>query len=312
MEQHRWDHASPLAPTLPTAPARPPSGPLPTGAAGWGPPVAPRVAAVVEPTPPQPPRPRRVAVATALAALALVAGAVGGFVATDDDTTTTAVTTGAELVSYPAASDVASVVAAATGSVVRISATSSARPGASASAGLVAGTGVVLDDEGHIITNAHVVADTTDVTVVLDGEANARAATVVAVDASADIAVLQVADTTGLVPATFAAADELAVGDVVVAIGDALDLEGDLSVTQGIVSALDRSIETTEGTLDGLIQTDAAISSGNSGGALLDDSGRVVGITTAVATSSGTTTASGIGFAIPADEALAVARDLLA
>ena len=115
---------------------------------------------------------------------------------------------------------------------------------------------------------------------------------------------LQLDDATGVVPATIATGD-VAVGDPVVAIGNALALEGGPTVTQGIVSALDRSIDTEEGHLDGLIQTDAAISSGNSGGPLANAAGEVVGINTAVASSSQGTQASNIGFVIPIAHALA-------
>ena len=103
----------------------------------------------------------------------------------------------------------------------------------------------------------------------------------------------------------------MAVGDDVVAIGNALALEGGLTVTRGIVSALDRSIEAGTGTLTGLVQTDAAISSGNSGGALVNADGHVIGINTAVAASGGPVTASNIGFAISIDHAMATVDRLL-
>ena len=98
----------------------------------------------------------------------------------------------------------------------------------------------------------------------------------------------------------------------VVAIGNALALEGGPTVTQGIVSALGRSIDTEEGHLDGLIQTDAAISSGNSGGPLANAAGQVVGINTAVASSGQGTQASNIGFVIPIAHALDLAQQLIA
>jgi putative serine protease PepD len=101
------------------------------------------------------------------------------------------------------------------------------------------------------------------------------------------------------------------VGDDVVAIGNALALEGGLTVTRGIVSALDRSIQRGTGTLTGLVQTDAAISSGNSGGALVNAAGQVIGINTAVAASGGSVTASNIGFAISIDHAMATVDHLL-
>ncbi len=173
------------------------------------------------------------------------------------------------------------------------------------------GTGVVIDGGGHILTNAHVVIDAVEITVTLAGDSTPRAATVVASDPSADVAVLHVEDSAGLVPAPRAAAHP-AVGEPVVAIGNALALEGGMTVTQGIVSALDRSIETDSGVLGNLIQTDAAISSGNSGGPLVDAAGRVVGINTAVASSGGGVEASNIGFAIAIDTAMTVAQRLMA
>ena len=138
----------------------------------------------------------------------------------------------------------------------------------------------------------------------------AGVAEVVGVDTDADIAVLQVADHDGLRAATFSQKG-VQVGDQVVAIGNALALEGGPTVTEGIVSALDRSITTESGTLTGLIQTDAAISSGNSGGPLVDAYGQVVGVNTAVASSGGGVEASNIGFVISIDRALEVARQLI-
>lgn len=166
---------------------------------------------------------------------------------------------------------------------------------------------MVIDDDGHILTNAHVVAGATQVTITVNG--GSREATVIASAADADIAVLRVSDNTGLVPA--ALSTSTSVGEEVLAIGNALALEGDMTVTRGIVSALDRSIQTEAGTLTDLIQTDAAISSGNSGGPLVNANGEVIGINTAVAASDGTTQASNIGFAISIDQALAVADALL-
>ena len=175
-----------------------------------------------------------------------------------------------------------------------------------------AGTGVIIDaTQGYVITNAHVVEGATSITVTV-GDGAARTATLVAADSSHDIAVLQVADTTGLVAAPLGSNDQVEVGDSVVAIGNALALEGGMTVTQGIVSALDRSLETETESLSGLIQTDAAISSGNSGGALVNAAGQVIGINTAVATSYAGVSVSNIGFAISIDNAIAVADTLIA
>ena len=159
------------------------------------------------------------------------------------------------------------------------------------------GTGVVLTADGQILTNAHVVEGATEVRVRLAGERDPRPAKVLARDTGNDLALLSV-DVTGLVPATFADPGNVRVGDEVIAIGFALDLDGEASVTLGIISALDRTVLTEAGALDGMIQTDAAISSGNSGGALVNAAGEVVGINTAVARSDATNIASNIGFSI--------------
>jgi putative serine protease PepD len=167
--------------------------------------------------------------------------------------------------------------------------------------GEAVGTGVVVSEDGEILTNAHVVADASEIRVRLPGQTEPTEAEVVATDAGNDLALLHI-DADHLVPAKFAAPGEIAIGDQVVAIGFALDLDGDPSVTLGIVSALDRTLRTADGALDNLIQTDAAISSGNSGGPLVNADGEVVGINTAVARSDSTTAATNVGFAIAIDE----------
>jgi putative serine protease PepD len=196
-------------------------------------------------------------------------------------------------------------------SVVSIETSIVSRRGPMEVEGEGAGTGIVLDPDGDILTNAHVVADATQIYVRVAGDDTPRPARLVASSTTSDIAVVHVDDTTGLVPATRAAEGTTAVGDDVVAIGNALALEGGMSVTEGIVSALDRSIGTESGTLTGLIQTDAAISSGNSGGPLVNARGQVVGVNTAVASSSSGVQASNIGFAIDIDQAVSVAEQLL-
>ena len=208
-----------------------------------------------------------------------------------------------------AALDVAAVVAHVEPSVVSIETEIVFRRGQRSTAGSGAGTGVVLED-GLVLTNAHVL-DGADAVTVTGVDGRERSATILAGDASSDIAVLRVDDAVGLTPATLGSVDDVAVGDDVVAIGNALALEGGLTVTRGIVSALDRSIETATGTLVGLVQTDAAISSGNSGGALVDAVGRVIGINTAVASGGGPITASNIGFAISIDQAMVTVERLL-
>ncbi|CAB4559272.1 unannotated protein [freshwater metagenome] len=159
------------------------------------------------------------------------------------------------------------------------------------------GSGVIITADGEIITNAHVIDGADEVRVRLDGETEPRTATVLAADEPNDLALLRI-DATGLPAATIAPPDSIQVGEPVVAIGFALALDGGASVTTGVVSALERTLVTEIGALGGLIQTDAAISSGNSGGPLVNADGQVVGINTAVATGSATRSATNVGFAI--------------
>jgi S1-C subfamily serine protease len=173
--------------------------------------------------------------------------------------------------------------------------------------GAGSGSAVVLARDGVLVTNAHVVADATRVTVTLpDGQR--LPAEVVGADATADLAVLRV-DVDELPVPVWADADSTpAIGDPVVAIGSPFGLDG--SVTAGIVSALGRTMTPARGpALVDLIQTDAAINPGNSGGALVDRAGRIVGVNTAIATSGGGS--EGVGFAIPAPIATDVAEQLI-
>ena len=195
--------------------------------------------------------------------------------------------------------DVASVTAKLRPSVVTVSTDLSEN----GQHGEGVGTGIVLTADGQILTNAHVVAGATKVRVRLEGERNPRPAKILATDPGHDLALLAV-DVDGLIPATLAQPANIRVGDEVIAIGYALDLDGEASVTLGIVSALDRTIRIEAGALDGLIQTDAAISSGNSGGPLVNAVGEVVGINTAVAHSDAANTATSIGFSISMAQAL--------
>jgi S1-C subfamily serine protease len=197
--------------------------------------------------------------------------------------------------------DVASVADQLAPSVVTISAdvAQGGRPGGSV------GTGMIITADGEVLTNAHVVEGASAIRVRLAGETEPREATLLASDPGNDLALLRISGDS-FRPVTFADPDSIRIGDEVVAIGFALDLDGEPSVTRGIVSAVDRTISTSSGALNGLIQTDAAISSGNSGGPLVNAAGEVVGINTAVARGSATTAASNIGFAISSGEALPV------
>jgi len=171
------------------------------------------------------------------------------------------------------------------------------------------GTGVVLTSDGEILTNAHVIEDATEVVVRFAGETEPRVAKILASDLGNDLALIKV-DVTGLIAATFAKPGSVQIGDTVVAIGYALALDGGPTVTSGIVSALKRTIETDSGALNSLIQTDAAISSGNSGGPLVNLKGEVVGINTAVARGDSESAANNIGFSISVDEVLIVIDQL--
>jgi S1-C subfamily serine protease len=158
--------------------------------------------------------------------------------------------------------------------------------------GQAAGTGFVLSADGYIVTNDHVVAGG-DSPVVTFADGTTEQATIVAGDPSRDLAVLKV-DRTDLVPLAVGDSDELRLGDQLIAIGYALDLNGEPSVTAGILSATNRTITEQNGTqLVNLLQTDTAINPGNSGGPLLNGRGEVVGINTAIAGR-----AQNIGFAI--------------
>ena len=163
------------------------------------------------------------------------------------------------------------------------------------------GTGIVLTADGEILTNAHVIEGAETVSVRLPGETEPRRATVLASDVGRDLALLRI-DADGLQPATFAAAGDIRVGDPVLAVGFALALDGDPSVTQGIVSALDRTSADDLRALKGLIQTDTPISSGNSGGPLVNSLGQVVGVVTFVATGENGSQANDLGFAISNQE----------
>ncbi|WP_162942460.1 S1C family serine protease [Desertimonas flava] len=194
-------------------------------------------------------------------------------------------------------------------SVVTISAIVTSQLGTGESVG----TGVVVASDGQILTNAHVVNGASEVRVRFAGDTEPTAARVVAADTANDLALLEVDTDTKLTAATFADPDEIRVGDQVMAIGYALDLDGDPTVTTGIVSAQNRTMPADDGSdgyLDGLIQTDAAISSGNSGGPLVNALGQVVGINTAVITGDGQFAATNVGFAIGSAEVQRVLAEL--
>ncbi|HEY2999681.1 MAG TPA: trypsin-like peptidase domain-containing protein [Acidimicrobiales bacterium] len=167
-----------------------------------------------------------------------------------------------------------------------------------------AGTGVILSADGLIMTNAHVIAQSEGITVrTFDGAS--FDASLVGSEPESDLAVIRIAAAEGLTPAQLGSSEALLVGEPVIAIGNALNLGGQPSVTTGIVSAVNRTIDSPEGTLSNLIQTDTAINPGNSGGPLVDSSGAVVGINTAIIENS-----QNIGFAIAIDSAKPIIDDI--
>jgi serine peptidase DegS len=169
------------------------------------------------------------------------------------------------------------------------------------------GSGVIVDDSGHIITNNHVIADATSIKVQL-ADGRSAEARVVGRDPDTDLALLSIK--LGKLPVmALGRSDRLQVGDEVLAIGNPLGLQQ--TVTHGIVSATDRK-ELGVATFENFIQTDAAINEGNSGGALIDANGELVGINTAViAKNTDATGVEGIGFAIPVNLARGVMHDIL-
>jgi putative serine protease PepD len=174
------------------------------------------------------------------------------------------------------------------------------------------GTGMIITSDGEVVTNNHVIelfvqgGRTGTITVTEYGQVKHLPTTLIGYDQTKDVALLKINNASNLPTVTFGNSSKAVVGDAVVAIGNALGLAaGTPTVTQGIVSALGRSVtagglgSSTE-SLQNLIQTDAAINPGNSGGPLIDTSGQVIGMNTAVAgTSSDGTTSQNIGFAIP-------------
>jgi S1-C subfamily serine protease len=155
-----------------------------------------------------------------------------------------------------------------------------------------AGSGFIVSDDGYVLTNNHVVEGASTITVTFS-DGTTEDATVVGTDPTHDVAVLKIGDIHGATPLALADTSTLQVGDEVLAIGNALDLGDSPTVTLGIVSAKDRTIQTDTESLSGLLQTDAAINPGNSGGPLVNAAGQVVGIN-----SAGVTGANNIGFAI--------------
>ena len=175
--------------------------------------------------------------------------------------------------------------------------------------GQATGSGFMIDDQGHVMTNAHVVEGASKIEVAF-GDNNSVDAKLLGSDASTDVALLKVkASKKFLKPLSLGDSSKLEVGDAVVAIGNPFGL--DRTVTTGIVSALQRQLEAPNGfTINNVIQTDAAINPGNSGGPLLDSLGRVIGINSQIATGGAGGGSIGIGFAVPINTAKKISDQL--
>jgi putative serine protease PepD len=228
-----------------------------------------------------------------VSAIAVSAVLLGTGLAGDDDagTPATAPATTAPVINATDAKGdlVRTVYAAASPSVVSV------RTGSGS------GTGFLVKSDGTIVTNAHVVGDSSQVQVRFDDKGELHDAQVLSVDASTDLAALKVdADAaSGVRPLEFADSDDVKVGDSAIAIGYPLGL--DRTATAGIISGLERQIEAPNGfSIDKVIQTDAAVNPGNSGGPLLNAKGQVIGVNSQIATAGGGQGNVGIAFAIPA------------
>jgi putative serine protease PepD len=270
-------------------------------AAAWSPPA---------PSAPAPrPKSRARFGAGVLVGAALTGAAVAGYaVGREDSATTTVAQESSSVTAQPVSVSTGSIgdlVEAARPSVVSVrQEVTQSGPLGQTSQGQAAGTGFVLSADGYIVTNNHVIA-AGDSPVVTFADGTTEPATIVAGDPSRDLAVLKV-DRTDLVPLPVGDSDELRLGDQLVAVGYALDLNGEPSVTAGILSAKNRTITAENGAqLVNLLQTDTAINPGNSGGPLLNGRGEVVGINTAIAGS-----AQNIGFAIAITPVMNVIEEL--
>jgi putative serine protease PepD len=310
-------YGAPSASGAPFAGGTQPQDPRAGGSFGY--PTAP----MAEPSPAPEPTRRSGKVRMGLAGLvagALIGGAAGAGAATLLDEPATAAgstASGASVViENPETATTATAAAAkAAPSVVTIYVASSSGQGS--------GSGVVLTEDGYVLTNNHVVSGDggdTGTVQVRTSDGTLYDATVVGTDPASDLAVVKVDDVDGLTAATFADSDDVQVGDVAVAIGAPLGLSN--TVTDGIISATGRAVATgsteDDATVLDAIQTDAAINPGNSGGALVNGAGEVIGINTAIATvASGLPGGQpesgniGVGFAIPSNTAQRIAQELI-
>src|SRR6266567_1242479 len=180
-----------------------------------------------------------------------------------------------------------------------------------------AGTGLIITSSGDVLTNNHVVEGSVSVKVTIQGKSGTYAATVLGVDPTDDVAVIHINGVSGLPTVSIADSSTVKVGDTIYALGNALGLGGAPRVTQGTVTALDQTITASDNgaqaeQLTGMIQSDAEISPGDSGGALVNRAGPVIGIITAGEAQGFRSTSTTIAFAIPSSKAVDIANRILA
>jgi S1-C subfamily serine protease len=301
-----------------------PQGAAPYGSPQAGAPYGMPYAPPMDPGPQPVPAPRRsgrlrIGVAGLVAGAVIGGGAGAGVVALADRPTTTAASAGSTqsvVIKDPATATAATAAAAkAAPSVVTIYVENGSSSGS--------GSGVVLTDDGYVLTNNHVITlEGSGAGTVQVRTANGTLydATVVGTDPASDLGVVKLSNASNLTPATFADSTKVQVGDLAVAIGAPLGLSN--TVTDGIVSATGRAVSTgstqNDATVLDALQTDAAINPGNSGGALVNGAGEVIGINTAIASvassapSQGTQSGNiGVGFAIPSRTANRIAQEII-
>ena len=296
--------------------------PPPVGDTADRPPRGPDRPAPPEGRPPGRRPPGRRTIAAAVAAAALLGGAAGGGVVAvtggDPAATSTVVQPAASAAgdTSSAALDSSAVFASVSPGVVEIAASGvrSTQPGPfgqGSAPSTATGSGFVVDDEGHIVTAAHVVDGASTVKVTFS-DGTTRTATVTGKDDATDVAVLKFNPSgLNLHPLELGSSASLGVGDALAAIGSPFGYEESLST--GIVSGLDRTIQAPNGfTVSHAVQTDAAMNPGNSGGPIVDSSGRVIGIADQIATDGSAEQSSGVGFAVPIDLVKSELADLQA
>jgi len=298
MDDRSQDRPSDREPTLPDPPP----------VNGWPPP--PPASPPVSP-PPAARRGGRIVAAVLAALLLLGAGAGLGWGLTRDQGSSAA-QGGSSNGQAPTSLDVQAIADRLEPAVVDIN---TEIQGSFGQIGRGAGTGMLITSTGEVLTNNHVIQGATKIEVSITGRSGTYEATVLGADPTNDVALLQVQGVSRLPTVTLADSSNLVLGQKVVAIGNALGQGGSPSVTEGTISALERSITVSGGLagaehLSGLIQMDAPIQPGDSGGPLVDSSARVVGMITAAARSDFGQSASSVGFAIPSNDALEIVRQI--